>query len=354
MATEPHYALNFDAIEPTLAEFFKNEAGYEYQFEKEDDTTHNLKIWSVDNGGRCKKPGIIKIYCRQGCYCLIVQGNPKISKKSNACKEYILDSLRIPAFDAKTFVLKEVDSELLNLFIQSLKEGYTVSDEKGDVPYAQHYIVSDATNASVSLIYYKTCTLMVQGIFTAIFANVITCASKELGGIEGNVIHELISLSQAKTERYKTDITQLVSNSKPLDDNNLSAFVLASAILANSGIELEEYSSFSFGVLKAIEGLLSLKLAAHLSSDTDSFCGIFEEQPLSGKYRFLNSINDFDSRPVLKQYIENAYDFYNKNRHTTFHVRKLHVETSRQLSYENAVDIIDDGLVIINGLCDNW
>ncbi len=44
MATEPHYALNFDAIEPTIAAFFQNEAGYEYQFEKENDRTHALKI----------------------------------------------------------------------------------------------------------------------------------------------------------------------------------------------------------------------------------------------------------------------------------------------------------------------
>ena len=69
-----------------------------------------------------------------------------------------------------------------------------------------------------------------------------------------------------------------------------------------------------------------------------------------------NNIHDFDApeQACLKSVMEDAYSFICDNRNTSFHVRKLHVEASRILTEEEALDIIDDGLNLINKLCDNW
>ena len=134
----------------------------------------------------------------------------------------------------------------------------------------------------------------------------------------------------------------------------MDGFITTSTVLANSGIEIGDYACYSFGILKSIEGLLSLKLRAKIKSDSVSIGKFFEENSVSKKFHLKGSITEFDTDANLKRAIDDAYDFYNKNRHTTFHTKKIHVETSRILSYEEAVDIIDDGLKVINELCNNW
>ena len=54
MAKLEHYALDFDAIEPTIADFFSETNGIEYSFERVNDFTHKLSV-SKEN---IKKPGI--------------------------------------------------------------------------------------------------------------------------------------------------------------------------------------------------------------------------------------------------------------------------------------------------------
>lgn len=353
MAKMLHYALNFDAIEPTIAEFFSDKPDYEYEFVEEKSYMHALKIWKVESGTRCKKPGIVTIYNKQGRYCLVGEGATQLRKVVEDCKDFLIEELRLPDADLRCFVLKGVERELFNAFMDIIRKELTIAEGKS-VPTGSHFVVSDNKNSSVHITYYDTGVVRMQGVFTALFMNLITNATKELTGEDGAVIEELLKIGQQKNNRYATEITKLVNNSKPLTDYKLSGSVLASVILANSNNELGDYACYSFGVLKAIEGLLALKLAAHLASDTDSIGNCFEEHPTSHLYHLRATINDFDGNPELKKYIEKAYNTYKNNRHTTFHVRKLNVEASRVLTYEDALDIIDDGLGIINGLCDNW
>ena len=345
MASEQHYSLNFDAIEPTIDAFFEDKPDYKYEFVKNVDASHTLRIWKDNNGVVSKKKGGLRIYNKQGLYCLVVEGSLNFKTISTECKEYLIEKLRLPDVDLKCFVLRDVDSDLYNAFVDIVKNEYTVKERENSIPDAiQQLNVCDTHQASVHVTFYKNGTIRMQGAYTALFSNLIICATKELAGEDETAIQELISIGRQKSSRYETDITKLVSNSKPLTDYKLSRYVLASTILADSNNELEDYACYSFGILKAIEGLLALKLKAHLASDTDSVGICFEEHATSHIYHLKSSIKDFDGAPELKKYIESAYNTYKNNRHTTFHVRKLHVEASRVLKYEEALSIIDDGL----------
>jgi len=345
-----HYALDFDAIESTLAEYFHDKDNLEYTFKQVNDFTYKVSVTKE----KIKKPGLLIIYNKQGLYCMDPNvGTPALRGICTECMDFILQRLRIPNTERQSFSIKNVDSELAAACVIFLENNYTVSADKGDVPEAKHYIVTDSHRSSVSVTCYDNGTVYVQGACTALFLRVCTEVSKECKGIPENIVEELAKIAPLVQKRYEVDINALVVKPQPLIDNNLDVMVLSSVILANSAVAIYDFGAYTFGVLKAIEGLLALKLQAHFTKDSDPFTKCY--CPDSSGRQILH-VNDFDAPEynVLKSTMEDAYNFICDNRNTSFHVKKLHVETSRVLKEDEALDIIDDGLDYINRLCNNW
>lgn len=349
MAKLEHYALDYDAIEATLEEFFSDKEGYSYAYEKVEDYIDRVVIGKE----QVKKPGILRIYNKQGLYCMVVEGTPSLKTICNECKSFIIERLQIPSAIRQSFSVKNVDAELAEACLVCLGENYIIGNDLGDISDARHYIVRDNHRSSVSVILYNNGTIFVQGAYTALFLKVITEISKETSAAPEAVVEELMRISPLLNKRYDIEIDKLIHNPKPIKDNHLDVMVLSSVVQANGALPIGDYSGYSFGILKAIEGLLALKLQAHFNKDTDPFSCCFSPDT-HGIQRL--SVSDFDApeQAGLKTEIENAYNFYNNNRHSTFHVKKLHVETSRILTFDEAIDIIDDGIELINRLCDNW
>lgn len=349
MAKLPHYALDFDAIEPTIEEFFSGKAGYVHNFIKEDEYTYKVEV----SDGKCKKPGLVIIHNKQGLYCLDVGGTPSLSPLCRTCIDFILERLKLPSVERQSVSFKGVDADIVEICLQYLGDNYVLSEDKKDVPDARHFIVSDAYRSAVSVICYENGTLLVQGAFTALFLRVLAEITKGTEAAPDVAVQELLRIAPLTQNRYEVEINKLVTKPRPLIDKHLDVMVLSSAVLANSAIALGDYGAYPFGILKAIEGLLSIKLQAHLNSDFESFGGCF--QPDASNIQRL-SVPDFNApaQSALKTAIEDSYNFYNNNRHSTFHTKKLTVEASRILTYEDAIDMIDDGLILINRLCDNW
>lgn len=349
MAKLKHYALDFDAIESTLEEFFSDKPAYKHQFTQENDFTYKVSI----SDDRCKKPGVLTIYNKQGLYCLDVGGTPNLTPLCRSCVDFLIERLQIPSKERQSFSIKGIDSDIVELCLQYLGTSYTLSEDRGDVADARHFLVTDAYRSTVSVICYNNGTVYVQGAYTSLFLRVVTDITRETAAAPAAVIQELIRIAPLVQKRYEIDINRLVTNPAPLTAKNLDVMVLSSAVLANSAIALDDYGAYPFGILKAIEGLLALKLQTHLNSDYDSFGGCFH--PDATNIQRL-TIPDFDApdQALLKSAIEDSYNFYNNNRHSTFHIKKLTVEASRVLTYEEAIDMINDGLDLINRLCDNW
>ena len=83
-----------------------------------------------------------------------------------------------------------------------------------------------------------------------------------------------------------------------------------------------------------------------------NYYGIFKETE-EHVYKFSSSITTYDHNLGLKSALEEAYTLYHKHRHTTFHVDSI-IESSRILSFDDALDIIKEALRIINRICNNW
>jgi len=349
MAKLTHYALDFDAIEPTLDEYFTTQPGYTHEFSQVNDFTYKLSV----SDGICKKPGVLMIYNRQGLYCMDVVGTPHLAPVCRSCSEFIKERLQIPSAERQTFTVRGVDPDIAELCLQYLDANYVLSSDKKDVPDARHFLVSDSYRSSVSVICYENGTIYVQGAYTALFLRVVTDITKAAEVAPEATVSELLRIAPLVRQRYPIDVDALVTRPQPLKNNHLDVMLLSSVILANSAVALGDYGAYSFGVLKAIEGLLSLKLISHLSSDSASFGKCFS--PDARNVQRL-SVHDFDApeQSALKSAIEDSYNFYNNNRHSTFHVKKLAVAASRILTQEEALDMIDDGLKLINQLCDNW
>lgn len=346
-----HYALDFDAIEPTIADFFSDKNGFEYSFVEVNNFTHKMSV----SKETVKKPGILTIYNKQGLYCFDVGGTPTLKGLCGDCRDFIIQRLQIPNAVRQTFSIKDVDAELTEACLICLGENYTLSDEQGDVPDARHFIVSDNHRSSVSVTCYNNGTIYIQGAVTALFLKICTEISKECKEIPENVVGELMKVAPLVKNRYEVDINALISKPQLLKDNNLDVMVLSSVVLANSAVACYDFGPYAFGVLKAIEGLLALKLQAYFDRDNDFFSKCYHDDG-TGRQKLNNNIHDFDApeQAYLKSVMEDAYSFICDNRNTSFHVRKLHVEASRILTEEEALDIIDDGLNLINKLCDNW
>lgn len=346
-----HYALDFDALEPTLVEFFQDKEDIQYSFEQVNEFTQKVAVSKTN----LKRPGLLIIYNKQGLYCMDISGTPSLHGICADCRDFIIQHLQIPNAVRQTFSIKDVDPVLAAACIVCLGENYTLSQEIGDVPDAKHFIVTDTHRSSVSVICYDNGTVYVQGACTPLFLKVCTEVSKECRGIPENVVNELIKIAPLVQKRYEVDINSLVNNPQPLVVNNLDVMVLSSVILANSAVAIFDFGPYAFGVLKAIEGLLALKLKSYFDKDNDFFNKCFCDDG-SGRQKLKATIHDFDApeHAVLKSTLEDAYNFICNNRNTSFHVRKLNVPASRILTEEEALDIIDDGLDYINKLCDNW
>ena len=124
-----HYALDFDAIEATLEEYFSDKDGLEFAFEKVNDVTYKVSV-SKEN---IKKPGMLVIYNKQGLYCL----NPDVGAQAlrsvcAECRDFIIQRLQIPNAVRQSFSIKNVDAELAAACVVCLGENYTVSNDKGE------------------------------------------------------------------------------------------------------------------------------------------------------------------------------------------------------------------------------
>ena len=73
----------------------------------------------------------------------------------------------------------------------------------------------------------------------------------------------------------------------------------------------------------------------------------------NNSFVFKDEYTRFDGCSA-KNPLEEAYDFYNKNRHAISHVDKANIEASTMMDYDEAVDVIQECLKRINKLCNNW
>lgn len=111
-----------------------------------------------------------------------------------------------------------------------------------------------------------------------------------------------------------------------------------------------DYGCYTFGVLKALEGVLKLRLSEDLGPIDKLGNHFYYDQP---SHRHRVDTNAYDGMLELKKAINKGYNNWVSSRHSTFHADDQ-IATSTLLSYEQATVVFQDTLNCINAICDNW
>lgn len=123
-------------------------------------------------------------------------------------------------------------------------------------------------------------------------------------------------------------------------------------VFVNFGVVVDDYGCYIFGIMKVLDGLISKRFLEDVLDFKDY--GIYFERGKDGNYYFLENVGIYNGNFLLKRVLEKVYDFYNKNWYIIFYIDCRNLEISRILYYDEVVNIIKDGFVIINDLCINW
>ena len=304
------------------------------------------------DGSNC----ILTIYFKNNGLTSISHSSSKKLEKiglGEKCERYLIDNTSVPDNVHKTFTIKNSKIDNFIYFKESVSEEFIISEvSTADSSVENRFSVTDATGATVTVTLYTNDTLLLQGRVTPLFVNTMRPALEWMTN-ESDSVEKCLNLSN-QVVTIDEDLSHHINNLSPFypDAELLLKLIKTSLQLANSGIVLSDYACYTFDILRSIEGLLKFKLLCDFPEIHD-FGDYFVKQLRTNTYVFISTITTYNSRPGLKRALEHAYTFYHANRHSTFHVDSM-IETTRTLTYAEALTIIQDSISIINDICDNW
>lgn len=232
-------------------------------------------------------------------------------------------------------------------------DSYIVEEmEFSDSNVISRFKVTGRYDATIVFTYYKNGTLYLQGTMSSLFLSLIVETLPVITTIPSDIIKEVMSNSTTLPIVIEEDLGKNIENLNPIKGSVIEKMILSSIQLVNSAVPIEDYGCFVLGILKATDALMSKKLVEISGAPFDSYGTYLESNDGHITYHFKKPILDFN--PKLKKSIEQAYAYYIDKRTASFHIDRTAIETSTILSYEEAVDIVEESLKHINNICKNW
>lgn len=343
------YSIDIDGIPSSLSDFEREHSAYStFVVEKTDKIIINIQQKS--------KTGIINCFISGGQVSFSIQGHPHLRSICESCKEYLIENLAIPAADKKSFTVKNIATEDFDAFIELLRGADDIEiielgiDAKA--PIRNRYHLKGKYNAEISLILYNNGTLCLQGVVSSFFLDTISEILHALPNYPKEAIDDFLAIKPTTIHVIDTNLGAHISKIELIEGTIIADWISTSVALINAGIPVEDYGSYTFGVFKALDALISKRLLEDAPDFKDY--GTYFQKENGGPYKFVDGVGTYDDNPNLKRALESGYDFFNKNRHTTFHIDRNNIETSRVLSYDEAINLTKEALVVINRICNNW
>lgn len=345
------HSLSVENIDQVAIDFIATKPSYSIKIT--DCQEGKLKKIAITHN---KETGILNCFINGGQVSYSTQGKAHLKGICEECWNVILQNTSIPCPDKKSFTAKGISEEDFDAFIDVLSESdeieITTVNTDNNPAIRNQYHLKGKYDAKVSIIFYNNGTLFLQGAVTAFYIELITEIMETISSVPTEVMEDFLAIQPLVGCVIEKDLNKHFTKTENIEGSILKDFLKTSIALANSGVVVDDYGCYTFGIMKALDGLISKRLLEDAPDFKDY--GTYFERGKDGNYHFLENVGTYNGNPSLKRALEKAYDFYNKNRHTTFHIDRRNLETSRTLYYDEAVNIIKDGLVIINDLCTNW
>lgn len=277
--------------------------------------------------------------------------NYKMGKSQDISKriaDFICEKAIVDNRNYSISTLNAVKSEDFDLVIESLQSDYDSFElQSTDIQHGIQKKVKIDTGENITFNYYNTGTLTITGR-PLLFHNSALNYFTELKYLKP--IHRFDSTVQyyhieTKYSDFEQELRNRLPNAYHHLPENIKALVLSGVILEKIEIDLPDYSSFAFNVLKAIEGLMKHLLFEKGITIERSF-DVFKKdlEPVELKVAISNTINCQKTNEV----VQDTYEFYKKERHTLFHTEYLDVSTRIVERREDALEILNDALAVID------
>lgn len=343
------YSLFADNIGDAVADFVDQDKSLSWTVNMPTATQH---VYRITNG---KETGVITFYFKKSG---LVSINPQggLSEICDRCCDYVIRQTTIPNLQKKSFSIRGCLMDNYDYFKVELVEQHkfkvNVKPGSGNSVIKEGIIVEGGNRGKVTATLYSNGTFMIQGNVTPAFVEVMTEAvSWLLDADNADKVGNVISLENV-TNMFSTDINVLIPNLSVCGDtdNVIMRMVMTSIALFNSGVIVDDYGCYTFGMLKALEGLLKLRLEIDYGV-IDKLGDYFYYDTSSHSHRVSGSA--YDSNIKLKMAISKTYNYWNSRRHSSFHA-DAQISTSTMYTYEDALAIGTKCLECINDVCNNW
>ena len=310
------------------------------------------------------KPGLLIFNFSKGMTACQVQGNTKYRNVGEEILDEVVQGAKMTSLDFshKSVTFHGVEAEVYNTIKTLLKEDerLSISDHSFKQPTVADMItVSGKYNSHITLTYYNTKTLLMQGcvstLFVTLFCDIKSCLTTEDTSLDGT----FISLMQHPSKEWiSSDLSVHFPDRTKFSGTVCESLISTSIKLLNSDIVISDYSSMIHGIFRAIEIVIGKKIGevspyTNTGGRPDTIGRDFDKK-MSPKV-FKSEFTYFDGNTALKSAIEDAYNHYYIHRHATFHADLL-VPTNTVIieNKEDAVDLAIDSLEMIRAILDNW
>lgn len=355
------YLLHQESIINSIHRFFvENPCGAYTINEVKDEKEYHVRLSEKEENLNKKKAfGILKLYFSKGRTSFDVQGNSKFSDNLTKCKDFIVESTELSSLqkENRCAVFRDITDTLYKDFIDYLssESDLEVNSFGTDSKVNDRIDIKGRYDTHLTVTYYKTGTLMIQGLITTLLIKVFNIAvsifgaedtSDNGGFLEAIKIPGVEILSESLEDHFP-DRSKFV-------DTPYESMILTSIKLLNSNVVVPDYSTMSFGALKVLEGIIGMRLEEDETFKKKESIGSRFLPDETGVGQWKLTTHKLISAPLIKA-LEDAYSFYHAERNTTFHVKIQDPMTSFIYPDKSqALGVVEETIRLINRIIHNW
>ena len=351
------YFLQIDQIENAVSNFFSDKTTASFEIKALSDRF----ICKIKKNGTTDEATLTMYIKKGGAVSYQVQCTPRrmdLKQLAEKCWSSVVDATSVRVASCSCYSFRNISEEDYGTFTSIMKDDMAYSIEEKEVSssiikHSTRY--TDKYGANVTANYYNNGTLTIQGAITPMLVYTWTNCIDLLGDLSPVDKKALISLSTTSSPiRLSSNLNDHISNLAPISGTKIEALIQTSITLANSGIVCDDNGWISFCILKGLDALLSRALTHDNPANYFDNYGDHFTKDTKGNHILRPDNHDFDSNIPLKHALEKGYDLFFKERHSSFHIDRTNIETSTLLSYEKAVEVVEESLKIIDRICKHW
>lgn len=339
------YNLNISEFDVIVNDYVKS-LGEDFSLDKNE--TKDQIIYRFARKGQRKAKSILTCYNSLGRISFSFGGID--ASIAITLSKLLIENTEIKIGDKKSFTIKAATRDEVDTIIEFMDKdcGCKIEYVKSDTPA----IIIGARILGklrdiITLTYYQTGTLLVQGRASVTFLNFITIASELFNSSEVKKEHlKLFDVSESD-EMINSDLSSYLPNAYKHIGPKLDAIMAPSLILLNSPKEMPDYSALAFPVLRGAEGILKKIFLVEGVIITDNFGEYFRTDYSTNTINWTKDCSSLFPNIDFRNSLLCLYQFFHKQRHSIFHIDET-IEGSRTLSYEQAFEVVTEGLRLMN------